>query len=189
MIASILRHTFALVSVAGVALSLGGCAIDPEDATSGEDETVDATSSSEDALTAGCSHCTVVPQKSIRGITIGMKQSDVRALLGSPSKIERLKNEIAGPYTVYTYGLTYVTFFSYGAGDILTRSPKVKTASGIGIGSTEADVEAKVAHVKCSSYKGSRSCTVGKQVPGETTTTFQMANGKVQSILLGSIID
>src|SRR4051812_10275114 len=136
---------FASVTVLGVALT--GCAADSSDpADDGvDDESTDPSAQTEDALTEGCSNCTIVPQKSIRGVKMSMTASQVRGVLGKPGKVENLTSEIAGPYKLYTYGLTTISIFVPGKVlEVRTRSPKMKTANGVGVGSSEADVKSKV---------------------------------------------
>src|SRR3954469_4445213 len=117
------------------ALALAGCSGESADV---DDDSVDPASSSEDALTEACATCSIVVQKSIRGISLGMTTQKVRAHLGAPGKIDHATKEIVGRLAIYHYGLTTVTLAGGTVIEVDTTSPRVKTSGGIGVGSTES---------------------------------------------------
>lgn len=62
---------------------------------------------------------------------------------------------------------------------------RVRTADGVGVGSTEAEVKRKVRGVKCSQG----GCRVGRDVGGATVTDFGIKNGEVSWVALGKVFD
>ena len=137
------------------------------------------------ALSAAAA-ATIVPQKGIAGVLIGMTEPQVRAKLGHPKSVKNGKNEF-GPYRTLTYarvrvsfqGLTTVT-------QVDTTSSKEKTLSGVGVGSTKADVKAKVKGIVCEPGH----CHVGQFSPGARVTDFFIgANGRVTRVVVGIVID
>lgn len=135
---------------------------------------------------------TIVLQKGMGGITIGLTEAQVRAKLGQPSKTVRGKNDF-GAFTALTYKrpAIRVTFQgNRGATGIDTSSPGERTARGIGVGSTVAAVKAKVPGVKCKTEFGFRHCYIGSFNPGTRVTDFVIAKtGKVSRVTVGIVID
>jgi hypothetical protein len=128
----------------------------------------------------------IVPQRSIAGVSLGMGQRQVLALLGQPQRKKDGKNEF-GPYrimyfarvTVWFQGLTSVT-------QVATTSPLERTAAGVGVGSTESDVKAKVPGVACQTGH----CSIGKFNAGARVTDFFLsAAGRVTRVVVGFVID
>ncbi len=131
----------------------------------------------------------VVPQQGIAGLRLGMTQAQVKARVGLPRRVERGANDI-GAYSTYLYRTYTVTFF---AGprvtQIETRSPKERTAGGIGVGSTRAAVKAGVRGVRCVREFEYDHCYVGAWKPGGVITDFSLRNGQVWRVAIGYVID
>ena len=131
----------------------------------------------------------IVVQRGMGGATLGMTHAQVRAKLGSPLRVRRGTNEF-GPWRELVYrdfrvsmqGLRTVTAFT-------TVSPRERTARGIGVGSTEAQVRARVAGVRCRTEFGTRHCFVGRFLPGRRITDFTIRRGRVSRVTLGFVID
>jgi hypothetical protein len=132
---------------------------------------------------------TIVPQVGIGGVRLGMSQAKVRATLGKPISVTRGSNDF-GPYATFKYngyrvhfqGLTAVT-------QVETTTPKEKTASGLGVGSTKAQVQAKLSGVKCEGPRAGGHCYLGQFLPGKHITDFSFRNGRVWNVTVGIVID
>ena len=146
------------------------------------------------ATVAAPAHAVIVPQKSIGGIRLGLTQNGVRSAVGKPDKVRTVDNEIMGKVTEWTYGKTKVLFngrtTSAKVINLFTTSATERTAAGIGVGSTRAQVLAKVKGVKCENESGFRHCFVGRFLPGGTVTDFRLSKtNKVTSVDVGIVID
>ena len=138
------------------------------------------------ALPAGS---TIVPQISIGGVKLGMTQAKVRSILGKPTTTKRGSNDF-GSYVTFYYtgyqvnfqGVTNVT-------QIDTTTAKERTASGLGVGSTKAQVQAKLHGAKCEGPRAGGHCYLGKFLPGAHVTDFSFRNGKVWNVTVGIVID
>ncbi len=138
------------------------------------------------AATAGA---TIVVNRGIGGVNIGMTQAQVRAKRGKPTKIVHGKNEF-GPYTEYRYpGYTIDFQQNDTVTSIVTTSARERTPSGAGVGSTWAQVHAKVPHVQCSGSPKLGECHVGSLLPGKRVTDFFFALGKVNRVVVGIVLD
>jgi hypothetical protein len=140
-------------------------------------------------LCAASSAATIVPQKGIAGVSIGMTQGKVRSVLGKPASVKRGSNDF-GKYTIYKYGGLQVNFQGNATVTaVSTTRTSERTASGVGVGSTEAQVKAKVRGVKCATDSGSRHCYLGKLGAGHRVTDFSIKRGKVTRVDVGLVID
>ncbi len=146
------------------------------------------------AFAAAPAHAVIVPQKSIKGIKLGLSQNGVRAAAGKPTKARTIDNEIMGRVLEWSYGKTKVLFNGRTSDarviNLETTSPNERTAGGIGVGSTRAQVLAKVKGVKCENDDGFRHCFVGRFLPGRTVTDFRLNKAnKVTLVDVGIVID
>jgi hypothetical protein len=131
----------------------------------------------------------IVVQRSIAGLQLRMTKAEVRAKLGTPAKVKTGKNEF-GRYTQFVYPRVTVLFQSGSRVTALrTFSRAERTASGVGVGSSESEVKAKVAAVKCESVSGLRHCYLGKFLPGRRITDFSIRGGRVTSVVVGFVVD
>jgi hypothetical protein len=124
--------------------------------------------------------------RGIAGARLGNSRAEVRAALGKPTKVLGGSNDFgsfvryrfAGGLTVTFQGRTRVTGVSTsGVGD--------RTATGVGVGSTVAEVKAGVPGVTCDAT----SCHTGSFLPGKRVTDFRLSGGKVANVLVGLVID
>jgi hypothetical protein len=131
----------------------------------------------------------IVPQQGIAGARLQMTKAQVRAKLGAPKKTLEGKNDF-GPYSTWVYPRVTINFQGRKkVTSMQTLSPLERTASGVGVGSTEARVKAKVQGAKCTTTVGSRQCIVGVFKPGRTVTVFSIKAGKVRAVVVGIVID
>jgi len=126
----------------------------------------------------------------IAGARLGATRDQVRAALGKPIKIRTLKNDF-GPYVEYRFaGRILVTFQGKKNVTAVTTTGKSDlTTGGIGVGSTENQVQAKIKGIKCEGVGTARSCHTGEFKAGKTVTDFRIANGNVTSVTVGIVID
>jgi len=141
------------------------------------------------AFLAGTAGGAIVPQKGIAGVNLGMSQAKVRSVLGKPVSIIHAKNTF-GKYTMFRYLRLQVIFQGNSAAtDVSTSRKGERTKSGAGVGSTEAQVKAKVAGVKCKVESGFHHCFVGRFLPGKRVTDFLFADGRVVRVDIAVVID
>lgn len=137
----------------------------------------------------GTAGATIVINRGIGGVNLGMTQAQVRAKRGKPAKVVRGKNEF-GPYTEYRYpGYTIDFQQNDTVTSIVTTSAREHTPSGAGVGSTWAQVHRKVPHVQCSGSPKLGECHVGALLPGKRVTDFFFVLGKVNRVVVGIVLD
>ena len=73
--------------------------------------------------------------------------------------------------------------------DTASRLATVLTERGVGVGSSERAVRAKVGHVRCETIFRFRSCHVGGFTPGRRVTDFLIEAGRVTRVSIGIVID
>ena len=137
---------------------------------------------------------TVVPQKGMKGVRVGMTVAQVRERAGKPDRVSFNRHPIVGRTRVWSYGLTRITFDS-AARDakvitLTTTSRRERLANGIGVGSTRAAVARMVTGVTCRVEFGYDHCYVGEYRVGRIVTDFAISDlGRVTRITVGRVID
>jgi len=131
----------------------------------------------------------IVPQRSIAGIKLGLSERGVRAKLGAPIKV-RTGTNIAGHWRRLIYPRVTIAFQN---GDkatfIFTKSRLEKTASGVGVGSRLVQVRAGLRGETCKREFGAYHCWTGRWEPGQVVTDFVFGHSRVAQIALGYVID
>jgi len=141
------------------------------------------------AVLASSAAATIIAQQGIAGVKIGMTKSKVRSVLGAPRSVKTGSNDF-GRYTILKYGGLQVFF----QGDTILTSVSTtrtaeRTASGVGVGSTEGQVKAKIKGVKCKTDSRFRHCYLGQFTAGHRVTDFAIKRGKVHRVDVGLVID
>ncbi len=140
-------------------------------------------------IAAGPADATIVPQRGIARAELRMTKADVRARLGTPVRVQSGKNQF-GRYANFVYARVTVMFQGGSrVTGLRTNSRLERTSAGVGVGSSEAQVKAGVAGIKCRTEFGSRHCFVGKFLPGHVITDFQIKKGRVSSVVVGIVLD
>jgi hypothetical protein len=131
----------------------------------------------------------IVVQRGIAGVNLQMTKAQVRATLGRPMRVRTGTNDF-GTFREMVYRRVTVTFQSGPqVTAVRTSSPLERTASNVGVGSTKAQVKARVHNVTCRNESGFKHCFVGKFLPGRTITDFRLRNGRVSLVTVGFVID
>src|SRR5262245_10934559 len=131
------------------------------------------------AAAASSAPATIVPQRGIAGVDLGMTQAKVRSVLGRPPSVKHGSNDF-GKYTIYNYSALQVTFQgNKTVTAISTSRTGERTAGGVGPGSTEARLKVKVKGLTCKTESGFRHCYLGKFLAGHRVTDFTINRGKV----------
>jgi hypothetical protein len=94
-------------------------------------------------------------KRSIAGVKLNATEADVRLRLGAPST--KVPSELHGGWTrwIYRSRRLSVTFASDDhVWDVRTTSSRDRTATGVGVGSTERTVRRRVRGVRCRGYGG-----------------------------------
>ena len=134
---------------------------------------------------AGSARATIVAQRSIAGVTLEMTKAQVRAKLGAPPRVRRGRNDF-GAWTQFVYPRVEVTFQGgNSATGLQTTSPLERTARGAHVGSTKAELLARVPGLKCETVH----CFLGSFTAGKRVTDFFLRRGRVTRIVVGFVID
>jgi hypothetical protein len=132
---------------------------------------------------------TIVINRGIGGVNLGMSQAAVRGKLGRPQRIVHSKNEF-GPYTEFRYRGYIVDFQNNDAvTSVVTTLAGEKTPAGIGVGSLWSQVRTKVPNVRCEGLPVLGDCHVGALLPGRKVTDFFVKGGKVDRVVVGIVLD
>lgn len=129
--------------------------------------------------------------RGIAGARLGNSQAEVRAALGRPSAVVRGRNDF-GPYTEFRYRRAQIRVTFQGnlrVTAVSTTGRGDRTRRGVGVGSTEQAVKARVAGITCETFGGFRSCNTKQGLPGQRITAFSIEDGRVTRITVGRVID
>jgi hypothetical protein len=141
------------------------------------------------AIAAPAADATIVVQRGIAGVQLRMTKAQVRAKLGRPMRVRMGTNEF-GSFTQLVYRRVTVTFQSGSrVTNVRTTSRLERTSRAVAVGSTVAEVEARVKSVRCRNEAGFRHCFVGRFLPGRVVTDFRVRKGRVSSVSIGFVID
>ena len=128
--------------------------------------------------------------RGIAGARLGNSRAEVRAALGRPASIRTGTNDF-GRFVQYRYrgGINVIFQGRREVSTVSTSGRGDRTARGVGVGSTEARVKARVRGVRCETIAGFRSCHTGRFTAGEIITDFQLRRGTVRRVSVGRVLD
>jgi hypothetical protein len=140
-------------------------------------------------LLAPGAHAMIQLDRGIAGARIGNTKAEVRAALGAPRSVVKRKGEF-GRTTTYAYrGGVRVIFLEGRVTLAGTTGRGDRTRRGIGVGSTEQAVKAKVPGVTCETFEGTRLCQRGAREPGQQGTIFFIEGNRVTRVDVAVLID
>jgi hypothetical protein len=115
---------------------------------------------------------TIRPQQGMSGVVLGMTKAQVQARLGRPLQ--------GGGH--WFFPRVSVGFRAGRATEITTTRSTERTASGLGVGSTEAAVRRAFPRAVCAPWSVFRRCRFGSGQPGTRVTDFTIGHGRVLQI-------
>lgn len=132
----------------------------------------------------------IVVGKSIAGVSLGMTEAQVVAVIGPAKATRDTKDEITGqPVRELEYNSMYVQVMNGSVILVSSVSKKEKTSNGAGVGMKERTLKKKVKGLKCSGAKN-RICFKGSGKPGTVSTAFSMTKSKkVRGVVIGIVLD
>jgi hypothetical protein len=131
----------------------------------------------------------IVPQHSIAGIKLNMSKKAVKAKLGAPLRVRSGSGEF-GPWQELVYRRVRVSFL--GGSKVMsveTQSKLERTATGIGVGSTLAQVRAGLQGERCKREFGIHHCWLGRWEPGRVITEFRFKKSRVTKVAVARVVD
>jgi hypothetical protein len=123
--------------------------------------------------TAADATATIVPQKGMSGVALGMTKAQVRARLGAP---------VGTGGGRWYYARVWVGFRAGRATEITTTRSTERTRGGLGVDSTESALRASYPGLTCSSATPFRRCRLGSGAPRTRVTDFMIGHGRVLQI-------
>jgi hypothetical protein len=116
---------------------------------------------------------TIRPQYGMSRVVLGMTKAQVRARLGAP---------IGNGAGRFYYARVWVGFRLGRVAEIATTRSTERTASGVGVDSSEAAVRGAYPSVVCAPAGGFRRCRLGSGKPGTRATDFLLGHGQVLQV-------
>ena len=113
---------------------------------------------------------TIRPQYGMSRVVLGMTKAQVRARLGAP---------IGTGAGRFYYARVWVGFRLGRVTEVTTTRSTERTASGVGVDSSEAAVRGAYPSVVCAPSGGFRRCRLGSGKPGGRATDFLLGHGRV----------
>jgi hypothetical protein len=123
--------------------------------------------------TAADATATIVPQKGMSGVVLGMTKAQVRARLGAP---------VGTGGGRWYYARVWVGFRAGRATEITTTRSTERTRGGLGVDSTESALRASYLGLTCTSAPPFRRCRLGSGAPRTRVTDFMVGHGRVLQI-------
>lgn len=143
------------------------------------------------ALTAPAAALALVQvDRGIAGARLGNTRAEVRAALGTPARVITGSNDF-GPFITFRYrgGITISFQGEQAVSGVSTTGRGDRTASGVGVGSSEKAVKRGVKGVKCLTEFGVRHCHTSEFLIGRRVTDFTIKKGKVNRVTVARVLD
>jgi hypothetical protein len=136
----------------------------------------------------------IVPQHSIAGAKLGMTRTQVEAKLGAPNRVKFHKSVALGfSWRDLFYPRVTVSVFALESGEkvvtLTTKSKLERTASGVGVASTLAQLRSGLNGETCRRELGIHHCWIGRWKPGKVVSDFFLVHGLVSKITIGYVLD
>lgn len=131
----------------------------------------------------------VRPQVGMAGIRLGDPSDLLEQRLGAPVRVSA--DSYPGPvsYVQWFYPGLRVSVIGYQGQEtvlvLTTSSPRATTPRAVGVGSPLGALRRAYPGVRCSTYAGSRTCSLGE--PGGRQTSFAIRNRRVREISVGEV--
>jgi len=126
----------------------------------------------------------------IAGARLNNTKAQVKTALGEPKRVRNGTNDF-GNFTEFLYVGKIRVIFQSGnrVTSVETRGLGDRTARGVGVRSTLAQVQNRIQGVNCEPIPGGRLCQRGLAEPGNRVSAFFLRNGKVTRVVVGFVID
>ncbi len=121
-------------------------------------------------LAAAPAVATIRPQHGMSGVVLGMTKAQVRARLGAP---------VGTGGGRFYYARVWVGFRLGRVVEVTTTRSAERTASGVGVDSSESEVRRAYPSVVCGPFGGFPRCRLGSGKPGTRATDFMLGHGRV----------
>jgi hypothetical protein len=129
----------------------------------------------------------IVPGSGIDGISVRMSESEVRVRLGKPVRVKRMSEGHTGvPISKWIYPARGLEVSLRGetprgqVSEVATRSRMHRTREGVGVGTTERQLETALDDADCGTGDtGNRWCTIGDVDDDGVQTVFEVRDGQV----------
>lgn len=123
-----------------------------------------------------------------------MTQAKVEARLGTPNRVKFRTSESYGfSWRGLVYSRVTVSVFLPSNGSkvfgLTTKSKLERTTTGVGVGSTRAQVKAGLKGETCRREFGIHHCWVGSWEMGKAISDFRLAHGRVSKITIAYVFD
>jgi hypothetical protein len=129
------------------------------------------------AFAAGAS-ATIKPARGMAGAMLGMSPAQVQAKLGRP---------VVRSGGRWYYPTVHVTFRGARVVELTTTKKAERLSNGIGIHSTEGQVQTAFPQAKCAAWTIFRRCRLGTGARGSRVTDFILARGRVFQITIAQV--
>jgi hypothetical protein len=133
---------------------------------------------------------TIHLQRGLAGLEVGMTRAQVERVAGRPIRVRRLRNEFGSVTQLFYPHALLVTLQGDRRVTALSTTGRIeRTRSGIGVGSTGAQVLRLVPGTRCETTGGFGHCFLGSFTPGARVTDFALKNRRVSRVTVGIVID